>query len=267
MQAVNPITGKVNLFVPIDLDESISKSNEDPTSKSWCLKGYATTPDLDLQDDIIDPKGIDISHFITHGYLNYEHFQGEEYKVGVPTEGTHVDDVGLFVEGKLYKDNPYAKSIWNLANSIQKSGIDRKIGFSIEGYAKARDKADPRIIKSTYITNVAVTTNPANPHATWDAFMKSFMVGYAITPEESTGVAAISPDSLARSLYNLSWSLKKEDESEFKNVWGEVGNYLDAMERYTPETAILFLQISKGYSRAEAKEKLEQLSQMAKEDI
>ncbi len=267
MQAVNPITGKVNLFVPIDLDESISKSNEDPTGKAWCLKGYATTPDLDLQDDIIDPKGIDISHFITHGYLNYEHFQGEEYKVGVPTEGTHVDDIGLFVEGKLYKDNPYARSIWNLANSIQKSGIDRKIGFSIEGYAKARDKSDPRIIKSTYITNVAVTTNPANPHATWDAFMKSFMVGYAITPEESTGVAAISPDSLARSLYNLSWSLKKEDESEFKNVWGEVGNYLDAMERYTPETAILFLQISKGYSRAEAKEKLEQLSQMAKEDI
>lgn len=267
MQAVNPITGKVNLFVPIDLDESISKSNEDPTGKAWCLKGYATTPDLDLQDDIIDPKGIDISHFITHGYLNYEHFQGEEYKVGVPTEGTHVDDVGLFVEGKLYKDNPYARSIWNLANSIQKSGIDRKIGFSIEGFAKARDKNDPRIIKSTYITNVAVTTNPANPHATWDAFMKSFMVGYAITPEESTGVAAISPDSLARSLYNLSWSLKKEDESEFKNVWGEVGNYLDAMERYTPETAILFLQISKGYSRAEAKEKLEQLSQMAKEDI
>ncbi|UGO49153.1 putative prohead [Bacillus phage vB_BanH_Emiliahah] len=262
---INPLTNKVNLFVPIDLEESISKSNEDPSGKSWCLRGYATTPDLDLQDDIVDPRGIDISHLITHGYLNYEHYQGEEYKIGVPTEGTHVDDVGLYVEGKLYKNNPYAKSIWNLATNIQKSGIDRKIGFSIEGFARARDKSDPRIIKSTYVTNVAVTTNPANPNAVWDAFMKSFQVGYAMTPEESIGVAALNPDSLARSLYNLSWALKETDQEEFKDVWGEVGNYLDAMGRYTDDSAILFLQISKGYSRDQAKEVIAAMSRMSEQ--
>ena len=261
MNTVNPFTGKVDLFVPIDLEESIKKSNENPNEKAWYVSGYATTPDLDLQDDIIDPSGIDISHLITNGYINYEHHQGNEYRIGVPTEGTHVDpNVGLYVEAKLYKGNPYAKGMWQLANNIAKSGVDRKLGFSIEGFAKARDPKDPRIIKSTYITNVALTTNPANPHATWDAFMKSFLAGTGITPETQVGAAALRHETLAQSLFTISWHLKHHSsEEEFKHVWDEVGDYLDAMGRFTPESAIVFLQLSKGYSRAEAKEKLEKL--------
>lgn len=263
MNTINPLTGKVDIFVPIDLDESIKKSNDHSSEKAWYVRGYATTPDLDLQDDIIDPKGIDISHFITHGYINYEHYQGDEYKIGVPTEDTHVDpEVGLFVEAKLYKGNPYAKSMWNLANNIAKSGIDRKLGFSIEGFARERDKEDPRIIRKTYITNVALTTNPANPHATWEAFMKSFLAGNGITPDTQIGAAALNPEGLARSLYNLSWAIKEEDENDFHDVWAKVGNYLDAMDRFTPESAILFLQIAKGYSRSEAKEKFERIMRM-----
>lgn len=264
---INPLTGKLGLFVPIDIEESIKKSNEDPEGKSWYVQGYATTPDLDLQDDIIDPAGIDISHLVTHGYINYEHYQGEEYKIGVPTEGTHVDpNVGLYVEAKLYKGNPYAKSMWNLANNIAKSGVDRKLGFSIEGFARARDKKDPRIIRKTYITNVALTSNPANPHATWEAFAKSFLAGYGITPDTQTGAAALRAEEFARSLYNLSWALKETDEDVFKATWKEIGNYLDAMDRYTPESAILFLQIFKGYSRAEAQEKLDKIMNMSQED-
>lgn len=260
MNTINPLTGKIGLFVPIDLEESIKKSNADPSGKSWYVSGYATTPDLDLQDDIVDPTGIDISHLIKHGYINYEHYQGEEYKIGVPTDGTHVDpDIGLYVEAKLYKGNPYAKSMWSLAKNIAESGVDRKLGFSIEGFARARDKNDPRIIKSTYITNVALTANPANPHATWDAFAKSFLAGYGITPDTQTGAAALRTEEFARSLYNLSWALT-QDEEVFKTTWKEVGNYLDEMDRYTPESAVLFLQISKGYSRAEAIEKLEKLN-------
>lgn len=255
------------MFVPIDLKESISKSNENSSDKAWYLGGYATTPDLDLQDDIVDPNGIDISHLINHGYINYEHYQGDEYKIGVPTDGTHVDpEVGLYVEAKLYKGNPYAKTIWNLANNIAKSGIDRKLGFSIEGFARQRDKQDPRIIKSTYITNVAVTTNPANPHATWDSFMKSFLAGYGITPETQEGAAALRHETLAQSLFNISWELKQHDDEEFEHVWGKVGDYLDAMDRFTPESAVLFLQLSKGYSRNEAEEKVKKLMAMSQEE-
>ncbi|AIW03452.1 head maturation protease [Bacillus phage Moonbeam] len=255
--------GKIDLFVPIDLEESIKKSNENDTEKAWYLRGYATTPDLDLQEDIVDPNGIDISHLIDRGYINYEHHQGADYIIGVPTEETHVDpNVGLYVEAKLYKGNPYAKSIWDLANNIAKSGFSRKLGFSIEGYAKARDKSDPRIIKSTYITNVAVTTNPANPNATWDAFMKSYLTGFGISPETQTDAAALRTESFARSLHNLSYAYKLMDKpKELEKMWGEVGTYLDSMDRTTPESMVMFLQLSKGYSRAEAIAKIDKMIQ------
>ncbi|AMB18637.1 head maturation protease [Bacillus phage Eldridge] len=166
------------------------------------------------------------------------------------------------MEAKLYKGNPYAKSIWDLANNIAKSGISRKLGFSIEGYAKARDKSDPRIIKSTYITNVAVTTNPANPNATWDAFMKSYLTGFGISPETQTDAAALRTESFARSLHNLSYAYELIDQpKELKKMWDEVGTYLDSMGRYSPKAAVMFLQLSKGYSRAEAVAKIDKLIQ------
>lgn len=258
----------MKLFAPIDIDESIRKSEEEPEgSKSWYVKGYATTPDLDLQDEIIIPTGVDISHFLTHGYVNYEHNQGSEFKIGVPTENTVVDDVGLFVEAKLYKNNPHAKAIWKLAESISKSGIDRKLGFSIEGYAKERNKEDPRIIEKSYITNVALTTSPANPNATWESFMKSFMAGYGVTPDTQVDSGALRAESFARSLYNLSFAYGSIDNpQEFENVWKEVGSYLDAMDRQTPETAVMFLQLFKGYSRNEAVEKIDYLMNNEKID-
>lgn len=157
--------------------------------------------------------------------------------------------------------------MWKLANNIAKSGINRKLGFSIEGYAKQRDKSDPRIIKSTYITNVAVTTSPANPNATWDAFMKSFLAGYGISPDTQTDGGALRAESFARSLHNLSYAYKAlQSPTEFEQVWKEVGNYLDSMDRYSPEGAVMFLQLSKGYSRAEAIAKIDKLIQNTKSD-
>lgn len=249
------------MFVPIDIGDSIRKSSENPTDKSWYVKGYATTDDLDYQDDIILPSGIDISHLVEHGYINYEHQQGPEYRIGAPTKNTYVDlNKGLYVEAKLYKGNPHAQSIWNLADNIQKSGVDRQLGFSIEGIARKRSTEDPRVIEETFITNVALTTNPANPNATWEVFMKSYLAGAGISPETQTNGGALRAESFARSLHNLSYSYKKlQDPLEFEKVWKEVGSYLDSMERYSPESAVIFLQLSKGLSRAEAVAKIDQI--------
>jgi Caudovirus prohead serine protease len=258
--ALNTLDGKIDLFVPIDVDESIKKSAEDTTEKSWYLKGYATTPDLDLQEDIMDPTGIDIQQLIEHGYINYEHQKGENFKIGVPTKNTHVDDVGLFVEAKLFKSNPYAKSIWNLAKNLADSGSNRRIGFSIEGFVKKRDRNDPRIVKSAHITNIAVTTNPANPNATWEAFMKSYMTGYGIEPDTQIDAAALRRESFARSLHNLSYAYKAlKDPKEFERLWKDVGDTLDTMDRYSPESAVMFLQLSKGLSRADAVAKIDKM--------
>jgi Caudovirus prohead serine protease len=260
------LQNQFKVFAPIDIGDSIKKSNENASEKSWFLRGYATTPDLDLQDDIVDPLGIEITHFKEQGYINYEHQQGDEFIIGVPTENSYVDDkVGLYVEAKLYKSNPYAKAIWNLAQNIAESGIERKLGFSIEGFAKQRDKSDPRIIKSTYITNVAVTTSPANPNATWDAFFKSFVTGHAITPDTQVDAGALRAESFARSLHNLSSAYSLIDNpDEFNKLWKEVGAHLDTMGRSTDEAAVMFLQVSKGLSREQAIYTLDKFRQNTK---
>jgi hypothetical protein len=249
--------GKVNIFAPINVDESILKSEQEGDGKDWYVTGYATTADLDLQDDIVDPQGIDISHLLSHGYINYEHQQSPEYKIGEPTEKTYVDHSrGLYVEAKLYKDNPHASSIWNLAKNIQKAGGTRRLGYSIEGYAQERDKTDPRIIRKTFITNVALTSSPANPHATWEAFMKNygFTTGHGITPETQHDASALRAESLARSLRNLSYSYANltNNPDGFKKTWDAIAGHLDEEKHFSPEAAVMFLQLSKGVSRDEA---------------
>lgn len=68
--------------------------------------------------------------------------------------------------------------------------------------------------------------------------------------------------TFARSLYNLSWSYKILDNpQEFEKVWKEIGDYLDSMDRYAPETAVMFLQLFKGYSRNEAVAKIDKIMQ------
>ncbi|AII28097.1 head maturation protease [Bacillus phage Bobb] len=254
------LSKKVEVFVPIDLEETVKKNSADPQEKSWYLKGYATTPDLDLQDDIVDPKGLSINYFIEQGYLNYEHERGKDFIIGVPTENCYVDDVGLFIEGKLYKGNPYAVEMWNHAQEVKKSGIHRPLGFSIEGFVKKRDPQDKRIIRECMITNVAVTTNPANPQTGWEAFAKSFITGYEISPDKQVDAAALRVESFGRSIHNLAQSYKYfENKKDFETMWKDVGSYLDAMGRTSPESAVVFLQLAKGMSRTEAIKKVDQI--------
>lgn len=90
--------------------------------------------------------------------------------------------------------------------------------------------------------------------------MKSFLTGHGISPDTQTDAAALRTESLARSLYNLSYAYKAiEDPKEFEKVWKEIGNYLDTMERNTPEAAVMFLQLFKGYSRNEAVRKIDHI--------
>ncbi|MCC9083668.1 hypothetical protein LOS22_14600 [Enterococcus faecium] len=84
------------------------------------------------------------------------------------------------------KESKYAQSMWQLANTIQKSGISRQLGFSIEGAVTSRNARDNRIIEGVAIRNVALTTHPANPQATWETLVKSWTTGYGITPETQT---------------------------------------------------------------------------------
>lgn len=234
----------IQLFLPInmaDLKKSLS-GNE----KGNYVRGWASTPDLDRQEDIIDPKGIDATQLFQHGYVNYEHDSSKI--VGYPTANSYVDvNNGLFVETKLDMDSPYAREMWDKAQSIAKSGSSERLGYSVEGKV-LRDPNNPRVISKAIITGLALTIDPANPNATWEALVKSMTTGYGVSPDERESAGALRIQDMKHKLHNLSISLKDFTKDDFK----EVAKLLDKEERFSPHTAVLMLQLAHGCSRKEA---------------
>ncbi|AAY52865.1 hypothetical protein [Listeria phage List-36] len=252
----NVVEKEMKIFVPIDIEGSLEKSHKGD-DKDWYVKGYASTPALDLQGEMVNPAGIDIGYFVDNGYINFEHRQEPDYVVGVPTSNCYVDfQKGLFVEARLFKDNEHAQSMWKLANSISKTGIDRQLGFSIEGAIRKRNTDDSRIIEEVVIKNVAVTMNPANPEATWETFMKSWTTGHGTTPDTQVNAGALRRESLANSISVLASAYKISDPIEFDNLWKDVSKFLDEKGEYNENEAIVMLQLAKGVSRVSACESL-----------
>lgn len=246
----------MKVFVPIDMEASLRKSNSGPDSqKKRYVCGYASTPTLDLQNDIVQPSGISLDYFVSDGWINYEHKKGAEYIIGVPTENCYVDfEKGLYVEAMLLEDNKYADDMWNLANSIEKSGSGRKLGFSIEGGIRKRNQMDSRIIEELVVTNVALTTNPVNTEATWEHFMKSIQTGHGTTPETQIDGGALRAESIARAISTLTYVYQISSPMEYAELWKHVGAYLDKADRNIEESAQIMLQLSRGVSRQEAQE-------------
>ncbi len=244
--------------MPIDVNKSIDKTAEANEQESWIICGYASTPDMDFQGEIIEPEGIDIDYFIRYGWINYEHKQDAQYQIGVPTENCYVDiQKGLYVEARLIKDNQYAEQMWKLANDVKKSGINRNIGFSVEGKIESRDENDSRIITGLMVKNVALTTHPANPNATWDVLMKSWETGHGITPETQTNAGALRKEDLASAITVISGLYKLKSPKEVSDLLKSVGELLDATQRSNKEQAIVMLQLGRGISKDQAYSYLE----------
>lgn len=225
---------KFNIVVPMDIEDSINKS-EESNDGGWYARGYATTPDLDLQGDIVVPAGVDASYFMTKGFINYEHKPDAEYIIGVPTDNSFVDvQKGLFVEAKLFQDNKHAQSMWNLAHSIKKAESDRRLGFSIEGAVISRDDFDKRVIKEVAVQNVALTTHPANPEATWETLVKSWTTGHSVDPNKHEGGGSLRRESLGSTVTDLTNAVRiisqfygMSSDSEKDYVIREVNNNLE----------------------------------------
>ena len=259
---------KFNIFVPIDVENFI-KSNTEKSTEDWYVRGYASTPNKDLQGDIVLPEGLDIDYFKRFGWLNYEHKQDAEFVIGVPTENCYVDmQKGLFLEAKLFKNNRYAQQIWELANSLSKSKTNRNLGFSIEGSIRRRNEADTRVIEDLMIRNVAITKSPANTYATWESFTKSWLTGTSINPSEQDSAGVLrreqfgsSPDidSLGGAITRIAQVYAKMTETEMDDMWKGVSEKLDSDDMTTPEVATVLLQVSKGLSREEAQNYVEEI--------
>lgn len=237
------------IFLPIE------KSVKSDESHGRFVRGYASTFDEDTVGDVVLPSEIDIHTFMTRGYINYEHKPGSEYKIGVPTDKTYIDPSrGLFVEAKLFDDNPYADKMWDLAKRITSGEVKQSdsymLGFSIEGSFSHREVTDVRVMKNVHIKNVALTINPKNKNATWQAFTKSFTTGNDVVEPGDTGGQALRTQSIARDIKNISYATQDFTDSE----WKAVAKALDQEDRYDEPTASLFLQIHKGFSLDEAQQ-------------
>lgn len=168
------------------------KAGADKSGKRW-IQGIASTPTRDLQGEVVEQNGIDVSYFLKHGYFNNDHKDGFHNKVGQPTEAKITKD-GLFVKGFLFKDHEVAQNIWELMNSIERSGANRKVGFSIQGKVKRRDG---NIIKECWIQDIAITPAPINT-TTWA--------------------------EIAKSLSAQKWDLKKDHEEDEAKALSASGN-------------------------------------------
>lgn len=153
-------------WLPMEIAKADPKDKK--KGKRRLIQGIASTPDEDLQKEIVEQRGIDFSYFLKYGYYNNDHKPGFENKVGQPLE-CRVTGKGLWTRGFLFNNHKIADSIWELANALEASQADRKLGFSIQG--KVTRRAGRRIMKC-WIQDIAITAAPINTH-TWFDVMKS----------------------------------------------------------------------------------------------
>lgn len=239
--------------VPIDIVKSENSDNDE-----WRIGGYASTASEDRQGDEIIQKGLDFSDFINFGWLNYDHDNSKI--VGYP-DGAKccVNSKGFYVEGLLLKGVDLAKSIWETAIALKKSGAPRHLGFSVEGKILRRNDLG-KIVKAK-VYNVAVTANPVNPTCTWDALVKSFTnqesdierysddkdieksleAGYG----DSNG-SVLVPESLDSAFKMLSYVIG--DDAEARQHMDNLKKRLSQRQDITKSELILYFQLTKGLS-------------------
>lgn len=148
------------------------------TDEYFEIEGIASTEDRDLQAEILEQDGFDLSSLNEKKMVfNDDHSPKTEDIVGI-VEEARVTKAGLKVKGKVFKNNPAGNTYYNL---LKHGGY---VGFSVEGAVKERDSFDKSRIKRAKISAIAITRNPVNPN-TYAKFCKS-LAGQASLEEIET---------------------------------------------------------------------------------
>ena len=176
---------------------SVDLMKSDVSDAPWRIGGYASTSNLDRQNETVMQKGLDFREFIDHGWFNDNHMQHTSANIGIP-DTAELKPKGWYVTGELIKDVVRAQEVYTLAKALVPT--HRRLGFSIEG--KIIEKVGNRISKAL-IRNVAITGSPVNTACSWsvlakswasDVQMKALDVGYQTPPQQGAGV--LVPESL-----------------------------------------------------------------------
>ena len=152
-----------HFFVPV---EKIEKA-EGKDGKRY-IQGVASTSDRDLQGEVVLQNGIDYSYFLKNGYINDDHKDGPEHKVGEPLE-CRLTPAGLWLKAILYKGKARSDYWWEHINTLASNDSKRKVGFSIQGKILRREG---KTIAKCWLQDVAITASPVNTN-TWAEIVKS----------------------------------------------------------------------------------------------
>lgn len=137
----------------------------------WKIRGLASTPSRDLQGEVIDPKGLDLTPIdMKKGIFNWDHKKGPENTIGV-IDAYKKNGEGLWLEGRLFKNHSKAKAVHEIMSSLNKADTGR-MGMSVEGVIKERAGKDGKTIKKAVIHSCALTMNPVNTD-TYASLIKS----------------------------------------------------------------------------------------------
>ena len=163
---------KFNFWVEADFEKSQSTMGSPDFYKNMVIWGQASTNDIDLDEEILEPVGYDLSTFLSKGLINYEHLGKKSalYYIGEPQEAT-VKDNKLFIKAKLWEKSQTARDLWDTLHIMKASNSTRKIGWSIEGTPLEKDKQNDKRITKARLTHTALTFMPKNAN-TWAEIVK-----------------------------------------------------------------------------------------------
>jgi len=244
-----------SFFVPV---ERIEKSDGKDDGKRF-IQGIASTDDRDLQGEIVTQNGIEYGYFLKHGYINDDHKDGPEHKVGEPVE-CRLTSKGLWIKAFLYKGKERSDYWWEHINVLLNSGSSRKVGFSIQGKILRRNG---KTITKCWLQDVAITASPVNT-STWAEIAKSLSSQkWCVHPWQDEcvgGCCGCATKSITAT------TAEDDTETEEKalstasggmlipqSLEGKPANQTFKSNRISYDEALLFLINEKGYSEPVAK--------------
>jgi hypothetical protein len=200
----------------------ISKSKAADDGKSRVIEGIASTADMDLQNERVEPNGIDFDYFLKHGYFNWDHKPGAQNKVGEPLE-CKITPKGLYVKGIVYKGKQVADAVWEHIKALGNNpDSQRKMGFSLQGKTTRRNGKN---ILRCWVQDIAITTAPINYNTYLDIVKSLGEVNWCETPDANDCVCCKSfnmaqggkvttPESLHDDTTVVTYNLSDKDEEE-----------------------------------------------------
>jgi hypothetical protein len=158
-----------NLEIPID---AVFKAGE--RGKERRIGGIISTEHTDRQSEVVLQRGLKWDSFLENGWLNDNHSKDTAGIVGYPErveKTTYKGKPAHRLEGYLLEGHKKADEIWELCQSLQRTG--RRLGFSIEGKILRRAGPGGKVIAEAAVSNVAVTNCPVNTETGLDILAKS----------------------------------------------------------------------------------------------